>query len=276
MIRAHQEGSVSIATNPSESSVLDGARVRYLTARLATDLQEVVELAYFEGLSSSEIADYLQVPMGTVKSRMARALASLRVAFGIEGGLAMSGDVPRNFADFFADEPGGIGRDAEEILSRWAATTPLASNLAARAPDVKHRLMNTLGGPDRFCPFFARLKAMVDLSLPVLREVLGKIDRDEGWVEAPFPSVRYLNFTPGPPANAQEGGLVRLTKGAPFPSHQHLGHEIACILEGVLQLGGEQLPPGSMVESAAGSTHEFFAGSSRDLVFIVVHNGVRF
>jgi RNA polymerase sigma-70 factor (ECF subfamily) len=84
--QVHEEGTMPGATNPGESNMLDGARVRYLTARLANDLQEVIELAYFKGFSSTEIADYLQVPIGTVKSRMARALASLRVAFGIEWG----------------------------------------------------------------------------------------------------------------------------------------------------------------------------------------------
>jgi quercetin dioxygenase-like cupin family protein len=93
---------------------------------------------------------------------------------------------------------------------------------------------------------------------------------------APFPLVRYLNFTPGPLANAKEGGLVRLAKGAAFPPHQHLGQEIACVLEGVLLLEGKPFHPGSIIESAPGSMHEFFAGPARDLVFIVAHNGVLF
>jgi hypothetical protein len=38
----------------------------------------VIELAYFEGLSSAQIAERLGIPTGTVKSRMARALTTLR------------------------------------------------------------------------------------------------------------------------------------------------------------------------------------------------------
>jgi RNA polymerase sigma-70 factor, ECF subfamily len=67
---------------------LDGARLRRLAAGLSRELVEVIELAYFEGLSSSQIAETLCIPVGTVKSRVARALEALRAAFGTgaEGG----------------------------------------------------------------------------------------------------------------------------------------------------------------------------------------------
>jgi RNA polymerase sigma-70 factor (ECF subfamily) len=57
---------------------VDGARVRSQLGALSPDLGAVVELAYFDGLTSSEIARRLQIPIGTVKSRMARALESMR------------------------------------------------------------------------------------------------------------------------------------------------------------------------------------------------------
>jgi RNA polymerase sigma-70 factor (ECF subfamily) len=40
--------------------------------------REVIELAYFSGLSQSEISERTGVPLGTVKSRTARAYKSLR------------------------------------------------------------------------------------------------------------------------------------------------------------------------------------------------------
>lgn len=56
----------------------DQARVRTALGSLSPDQRRVVELAYFEGQSCSEIAGALSVPIGTVKSRMAAAMAKLR------------------------------------------------------------------------------------------------------------------------------------------------------------------------------------------------------
>jgi RNA polymerase sigma-70 factor (ECF subfamily) len=47
-------------------------------AGLSPELAVVIELGYFDGLSSSEIASHLGIPIGTVKSRTARALGLLR------------------------------------------------------------------------------------------------------------------------------------------------------------------------------------------------------
>lgn len=75
------------ATPASAPAAVDGMRIRQMALALPDDLVTVLDLAYFEGLSSSEIASRLQTPIGTVKSRMARALSLLREAMsGNEGG----------------------------------------------------------------------------------------------------------------------------------------------------------------------------------------------
>lgn len=58
----------------------DRARLREVLVKLSPEQREVLLLGYFEGLSSSEIAERVGVPLGTVKSRVAAALAALRSA----------------------------------------------------------------------------------------------------------------------------------------------------------------------------------------------------
>ncbi len=56
----------------------DRSVVRAALASLRREHREVLELAYFGGLSQSEVADHLGEPLGTVKSRTHAALARLR------------------------------------------------------------------------------------------------------------------------------------------------------------------------------------------------------
>jgi len=58
----------------------DRALVREALRQLPDDQRLVIELSYFHGLSSSEIAEQMGSPLGTVKSRTAAALGKLRAA----------------------------------------------------------------------------------------------------------------------------------------------------------------------------------------------------
>ena len=55
-------------------------RVRAMLAELPPDQSEVVNLAFLEGLSHSEIAKRLDLPLGTAKSRMRLAYQKIRDA----------------------------------------------------------------------------------------------------------------------------------------------------------------------------------------------------
>ncbi|HWM86599.1 MAG TPA: sigma-70 family RNA polymerase sigma factor [Kofleriaceae bacterium] len=67
----------------------DRTAVRRALESLSSEQRVVLELGYFHGLSSSEIALHIGVPIGTVKSRVANGLARLRAGLlpgGSEGG----------------------------------------------------------------------------------------------------------------------------------------------------------------------------------------------
>ena len=58
----------------------DRTMVRQAIEQLPEEQRQVIELSYFHGLSSSEIATRMGSPLGTVKSRTAAALSKLRAA----------------------------------------------------------------------------------------------------------------------------------------------------------------------------------------------------
>ncbi|MEM6253706.1 MAG: sigma-70 family RNA polymerase sigma factor [Cyanobacteria bacterium P01_D01_bin.156] len=55
-----------------------GELTRQALAVLSDKERQVIEIAYYEGLSQSEIAQRLSLPLGTVKSRSRQALRKLR------------------------------------------------------------------------------------------------------------------------------------------------------------------------------------------------------
>lgn len=68
--------------DPEAISWLEQRRVAVVAAlgRISEAQRRTLEVAFFEGLSYPEIAEREGVPLGTVKSRAARALAALRAA----------------------------------------------------------------------------------------------------------------------------------------------------------------------------------------------------
>jgi len=65
---------------PDADAVATRVAVRRALAALTEERRELLRLAYFEGLSQAEIAQRLEIPVGTVKSRTFQALRVLRSA----------------------------------------------------------------------------------------------------------------------------------------------------------------------------------------------------
>jgi RNA polymerase sigma-70 factor, ECF subfamily len=72
------------ATDPlAEMDAADrAARVSAAMQDLPAEQRQVLELAYFEGLSQTEIADQLDIPLGTIKTRARLGLRKLRDRLG--------------------------------------------------------------------------------------------------------------------------------------------------------------------------------------------------
>jgi RNA polymerase sigma-70 factor (ECF subfamily) len=79
------DGGLEYLVDDRATSSPDHERVRNALAALGDDQRKVLELAYFEGLSCSEISTRTATPIGTVKSRVAAGLDRLRKGFGHGG-----------------------------------------------------------------------------------------------------------------------------------------------------------------------------------------------
>jgi RNA polymerase sigma-70 factor (ECF subfamily) len=83
------EAPETASSEPGPEERAESAYVSWRVHRALEELppkeREVLELAYWSGFSQSEVADYLAIPLGTVKTRTRSALA--RLADVLEGEL---------------------------------------------------------------------------------------------------------------------------------------------------------------------------------------------
>lgn len=68
------------SSNPQAKTIMNEHQHLVVNAlkKLSLDQHQVLGLAYYEGYSQSEIAEKLNIPIGTVKSRMRKALMTMR------------------------------------------------------------------------------------------------------------------------------------------------------------------------------------------------------
>ena len=61
-----------------QTNWLNGQVLRRLLGQLPPEQRQLIELAFFEGYSHSELADLLHLPLGTVKTRLRMGMQKLR------------------------------------------------------------------------------------------------------------------------------------------------------------------------------------------------------
>lgn len=69
-----------VAASVGQEGFGDAERLHEALANLSEGQREVLELTFFRGLTSTDIAKELGIPVGTVKSRLRAGLSGLRVA----------------------------------------------------------------------------------------------------------------------------------------------------------------------------------------------------
>jgi len=80
-LRAVEQAPAAPPVATPESQAASGERERGVARALAAlppEQRELIEHAYFEGLTQSELAERFKLPLGTVKTRVRTGLATLR------------------------------------------------------------------------------------------------------------------------------------------------------------------------------------------------------
>lgn len=83
MVAYHEESSVKQPHGPEKS--LEAALVRAAVHSLDEAQRTVLNLHYFDGLTCKDIAERLDMPLGTIKSRLRAAVKTLRTTFKTTG-----------------------------------------------------------------------------------------------------------------------------------------------------------------------------------------------
>jgi RNA polymerase sigma-70 factor, ECF subfamily len=81
LIRDESQGDNAPLAAAIERS--EAAIVRQCIDRLPADYQQAISLAFYEGLTHSEMAAHLKLPMGTIKSHVRRGLQKLKACLGL-------------------------------------------------------------------------------------------------------------------------------------------------------------------------------------------------
>lgn len=144
----------------------------------------------------------------------------------------------------------------------------------AKAPPqlLRERLLNAVARPRlRFAPFYGALSQLFDLGDTELSNLFERAEDAAAWVTSQIPDTRLLHLQGGPRVAHADNGLVRITAGARFPQHRHLGLERVLVLDGGYrdEPSGRLYVAGDWHEMATGTAHAYTALAERELLLAV-------
>ncbi len=100
-------------------------------------------------------------------------------------------------------------------------------------PAVRQRLLEAISSPARrLAPLYGALGQLFDWSDAQLEALFIRAEEPSAWAVSQVPGVALLHLSGGPRVAGADNGLVRLTPGAVFPLHRHLGPERVLVLRG--------------------------------------------
>ncbi len=77
-IQSSENAVDNISTNTNTAASFDAIGIRKHLTLLKNDQKQIIDLAYFGGFTQDEISKQLDIPLGTVKTRMRTAIIELR------------------------------------------------------------------------------------------------------------------------------------------------------------------------------------------------------
>ena len=162
-----------------------------------------------------------------------------------------------------------------DALREVLGALPLDLDPVGPPPALRRRILDAAeGGAERYAPMLERLGELFDVATATAREYAGRLFTNDGWEDL-LPGIAYLDLEGGPAAAGGRVGLVRMTPGARFPLHRHVGPERTLILQGALRdSSGVELHAGDHAEGDDGVEHWFEAIGDEELVYAVVVENV--
>ena len=77
-IQSTENAVDSVSNNINENDRFDSLGIRKYVGLLKEDQQQIINLAYFQGFTQEEISKKINIPLGTVKTRMRTAILTLK------------------------------------------------------------------------------------------------------------------------------------------------------------------------------------------------------